>query len=80
MEESISPNKEYILEAYRTSPAATVDFSVKVYRINEQGKKLIYNSYKESTVEIHWLNENIVVINGTEINLKLNETYDWRFD
>lgn len=33
-----SPDEKYNLYAYRTEPGATVDFSVKVYSINDEKK------------------------------------------
>lgn len=41
---SVSPEGTYELEAYKTQPGATVDFSIKVYDVS-QDKRLIYNAY-----------------------------------
>ena len=75
---SVSPEGEYKLEAYKTEPGATVDFSIKVYIINESDKDLIYNAYHEYQVEIIWINRNTVSINGKNLDLSKGETYDWR--
>ncbi len=75
---SQSPDGEYILEAYRTEPGATVDFSIKVYEVTGNTKTLIYDAYHESDVQIFWVNNTIVSINGKEFDLSCEETYDWR--
>lgn len=71
------PNGEYKLEAYRIEPGATVDFSVKVYLIQDKNK-IIYNAYHESEVEITWIDCNTVSINTKNLDLSKGETYDWR--
>lgn len=75
---SQSPDGEYILEAYRTEPGATVDFSIKVYEVTGNTKTLIYDAYHESDVQIFWVNNTIVSINGKELDLSSGQTYDWR--
>lgn len=77
---SQSPDKKYTLEAYKTEPGATVDFSIKVYVVNENKKDLIYDSYHEYDVEIVWIDNSIVSINGKKLNLLKKETYDWRMN
>lgn len=76
--DSQSPDGKYYLEAYRTSPGATVDFSVKVYIVNGDDKKIIYNAYHESEVQIGWIDDSTVSINGKTLDLSLGEKYDWR--
>lgn len=78
LESSISPDGKYKLEAYKTEPGATVDFSIKVYIIMENNKKLIYNAYHEYKVNIEWISSSRVSINEKELELSNNETYDWR--
>ena len=73
-----SPDGKYVLEAYKTEPGATVDFSIKVYQILDGKKHLVYNGYHESVVNLNWVNNNVVSINGKELDLSKNETYDWR--
>ena len=75
---SKSPDGKYILEAYRTEPDATVDFSIKVYIKNEDERKLIYNSYHEYQAEIFWISNCEVVINGKTLNMAESDRYDWR--
>ena len=75
---SQSPNGKYILEAYKTEPGATVDFSIKVYLIKGEKKELIYNAYHEYQAEIIWIDNEIVSINGRTLDLSIGEKYDWR--
>ena len=77
---SYSPNKKYRLEAYRTEPNATVDFSVKVYLLKDTHKEMIYNAYHEYTVDITWITNEDVLINNKKLNLLLGEKYDWRMN
>lgn len=75
---SISPDGEYTLEAYKTEPGATVDFSIKVYIKTDSNKELIYNAYHEYNVKILWISNSKVSINGKTLDLSKNETFDWR--
>lgn len=80
---STSPDKTYTLEAYTVNGGATVDYSIKVYSLNNNvlsGKTLIYNKYHEYDAKIEWINNDIVSINGVILDLSKNETYDWRTD
>ncbi len=75
---SESPDGKYNLEAYRTEPGATVDYSVRVYMINGNQKEIIYNAYHESEAKIDWVDNTTVSINGKTLNMSSGETYDWR--
>lgn len=75
---SLSPEGDYMLEAYKTEPGATVDFSIKVYLVSESKKNLIYNAYHEYQADIFWINKSKVSINGNNLDLSKGETYDWR--
>lgn len=44
---SQSPDGKYNLEAYRTEPGATVDFSVRVYLTTGDRKTIVYDAYHE---------------------------------
>lgn len=77
---SQSPDEKYTLEAYRTEPGATVDFSVKVYLIDDGKKELIYNEYHQDQANIIWIDNDNVSINEKTLNLSMGETYDWRDD
>ncbi len=78
LESSKSPDGTYELEAYDTSGGATVDFSVAVYLLKENRKICIYNGYHEKDVEIIWVDNSTVTINGITLDLSKDERYDWR--
>ena len=73
-----SPDGKFNLEAYRTEPGATVDYSVRVYMINGNQKEIIYNAYHESEAKIDWVDNTTVSINGKTLDMSSGETYDWR--
>lgn len=75
---SQSPDGKYILEAYKTEPGATVDYSIKVYLMSDEKKELIYNAYHEYQVDIIWFDNEMVSINGRLLDLSIGEKYDWR--
>ncbi len=75
---SQSADGVYALEAYRTEPGATVDFSVKVYLVEGETRKEIYNAYHEREADIVWDGPDMVTINGKTLDLAAGETYDWR--
>ncbi len=75
--QSVSPDGNYHLEAYRTKPGATVDFSIKVYIVKNEKRQQIYDCYHESTVEINWTNNCTVKINNVSLDLSKGQSYDW---
>lgn len=75
---SQSPDGNYYLEAYRTESGATVDFSIRVYLINGSQKQIIYDAYHEYEVEIVWINNSTVTINGRMLDISCGEKFDWR--
>ena len=75
---SQSPNGKYWLEAYRTEPGATVDFSIRVYMVKGNIKELVYDAYHEYDAVIIWENNVTVSINGKVLDLSKGETYNWR--
>ena len=75
---SQSPDGKYNLEAYRTEPGATVDFSIRVYMINGNQKNIIYDAYHEYDAKIIWIDNSTVSINGKTLDISCGEKYDWR--
>ena len=75
---SQSPNGKYRLEAYRTEPGATVDFSIRVYMVKGNIKELVYDAYHEYDPVIIWEDNVTVSINGKVLDLSKGETYNWR--
>ena len=75
---SQSPDGKYNLEAYRTEPGATVDFSIRVYVIRDNKKSIIYDAYHEYEANIVWIDNTTVSINGKTLDISQGEKYDWR--
>ena len=75
---SQSPDGKYSLEAYRTEPGATVDFSIRVYVVNDNKKSIIYDAYHEHEAEIIWVDNTTVSINGKTLDMSQGDKYDWR--
>lgn len=75
---SQSPDGKYNLEAYRTEPGATVDFSIRVYLITNDKKCLIYDAYHEYEAKIVWIDNTTVSINGKTLDISQGEKYNWR--
>lgn len=75
---SQSPDGKYNLEAYRTEPGATVDFSIRVYLITDDRKSIIYDAYHEYEAKIVWIGNTTVSINGKTLDISQGEKYDWR--
>ena len=80
LQTSVSPDGSYTLNVYRTEPGATTDFSIKVFLESGKKEKRIYDAYHEKSVDISWLDNERVCINGKTLNLAKDETYDWRKD
>ena len=76
--DSKSPDGKYNLEAYRTEPGATVDFSIRVYLVTDDGKTIIYDAYHEYEVKIVWIDNTTVSINEKILDISKGEKYDWR--
>jgi len=80
--ETESPNNNYTIRAYLVNEHATVDFCIRcelIYNYKTKMKKNIYWGYREDAVEIEWINDNSVIINGRNIELP-NGKYDWRIE
>ena len=75
---STSPNGAHHLEVYKMNSGATVDFSIRVYLIENGNKELIYNAYHEYNAEVLWVDNDTVYINDIKLNISTGETYDWR--
>ena len=75
---SQSPGGKYNLEAYRTEPGATVDFSIRVYLTTDDRKSIIYDAYHEYEAKIVWIDNTTVSINGKTLDISQGEKYDWR--
>lgn len=80
IEESISSDNKYKIEAYLHSAGATVDFSVtcKLF-IDGKEYKTIYTDYHMKDAIIEWIDNDTVSINSHVIELPHGE-YDWTKD
>ena len=78
IETSTSPEGTHTVTAMLVNGGATVAYSVKVYLKALPFDILIYNKYKQKTVTITWLSEDVICINGVDLDLSKGETYDWR--
>ncbi len=79
-EEIISPNQKYALKSYiiDSNSSITAD-STRVEFINyDTGKKYnIYYNYPEYHIDMKWIDNEIVEINGKRLNV-FEDTYHWR--
>ena len=70
--EETSPQGTYTLKAYVVNPHATVSYAVRGELHFNRAKakpQTIYWNYREEVADIHWLEENRVVINGIELSI-----------
>ena len=76
---SNSPSKAYRIDAFRCSGNATTDFSIRcsVYILGTKKQRNIYWAYHQEDVDIEWISESDVSINGVVLNV-LTDSYDWR--
>lgn len=74
-----SPNEKYVLNAYRYSGGATVDWTlrVEVENIETREKKNIYWNYHEKEADWKWIDNDNVIINNHKLNIH-KDTYDFR--
>ncbi|MBI6875350.1 DUF5412 family protein [Clostridium aciditolerans] len=79
LNESTSPNGTYTVTAYLNNGGATTSFAVLgTLKNNKNGKtKNIYWQYRCEKADMEWLNDEMIKINGVELNVK-NEIYDYR--
>ena len=83
-EKSVSPNGEHTLDIYRTAHGgATMGWVLKVEVEGENGPKEIYNNtlrYGAKQPDIRWIDDSVVSIEGTVLNLQKNERYYWKWE
>ncbi|NMC55753.1 MAG: DUF5412 domain-containing protein [Eubacteriaceae bacterium] len=76
---STSPDGNYTLIMYVNNGGATVDFavlgSIKNNLTNVNWN--IYWQYHCNEVDVYWVNNDTVIINGIQLNV-VKDTYDWR--
>lgn len=76
---TVSPNNEYVVNAYLCSGNATTDFSVRceVVDLKTNKSRNIYWNYHQEDVSWYWKSQYVIVINNIELNV-LTDEYDWR--
>lgn len=77
--EESSPDGKYTLKAYISDGGATTSYAIRGELVlNDRNKKKnIYWNYREETVDISWINNSTVVINGHELEVS-KDKYDFR--
>lgn len=77
--ETVSSDGKYKVQAYRVNGGVTTDWAVECYlkESNSQKEKLIYKDYHIKDAEMVWIDNDTISINGHDINLP-NEKYDFR--
>ena len=75
-----SPSGQYTIDVYFHYNSLGSD-SVRCKAYHESGlmERNIYYSYPKETVEIEWISETEVIIDGTVVNIVFDR-YDWRWD
>ncbi|CAM3698701.1 MULTISPECIES: DUF5412 family protein [Brevibacillus] len=82
IEEKISPNGFYTVKAYLSDSGATTSYSVVaelIFNKEHNRTKNIYFKNNQHSVEIRWVDNNTVVINGVELVVP-NDVYDYRWE
>ena len=76
-----SPNEKYLLNAYRYSGGAPVDWTlrVEVENIETGEKKNIYWNYHEKEAEWEWIDNDNIIINNHKLNIH-KDSYDFRWN
>ncbi|MEO4053922.1 DUF5412 family protein [Solibacillus sp. CAU 1738] len=80
LSEHLSPNHDYTARAYLIDEGgATIRAVIRVEIDFGPERKTVYWNYDESTVNITWLNNEAIAINGHQLNI-FNDTYNWKKD
>ncbi len=79
--EKTSPNDQYTVKTYKVYGGATVPNTIRGELIINERQKQPKNIYwnKEEAVEIEWLNQNTIIINGHTLQMP-TDTFDYRND
>ena len=77
---SSSPTMKYVMKSYYIEGSPTLNESVRCEIVETETDKT-YNIYWQTgteTVQSNWSANDVININGVNINLTKGETYDWR--
>lgn len=69
LKKSVSPDSKYTLTFYLCNGGATVDYSVRGELSFNNTSRNIYWDYKSKNVNITWIDNNTVNVNGHILNL-----------
>jgi len=74
-----SPSKKYTINSYICGSGGLPDWAARCEVVNNMNGEVrnIYWDYKIKLIDVKWINDNTVSINGHKINVE-NEVYDWR--
>lgn len=74
-----SPDGNLAAKAYINDSGATTNYAVLVQIINHKTKRVrnVFWDYPSDKVNLSWKNNNLIVVNGMELNAK-TDVYDWR--
>lgn len=74
-----SPSKKYTINSYICGSGGLPDWAARCEVVNNMSGEVrnIYWDYKKKLIDVKWINDNTVSINGHKINVE-NEVYDWR--
>ena len=78
-----SPTGEYTVNLYLCNGGATVDYAIRGEVVYNKAfilkrKKDIYWNYHEQTADCIWITDHVVIIYGTELDVRY-DSYDWRY-
>jgi len=75
-----SPSQNHTVNIYLSGGNATTDFAIRGELVDNgnKDKKNIYWAYHEQDAEVEWISDVIVSINGKQLDLSKNQTYDYR--
>ena len=72
-----SPNGMFTVNVYNCDGNATTASSLRAEVVTKHRTRNIYWQYDESLHSVEWIAENVVRINGIQLNV-LSDVYDWR--
>ena len=71
-----SPDENYRIHLYLTNGGATTSYGIKGYVDGPLWfKKEIYDEYRMDQVEVEWINDSTISINGHTLDLNKGETF-----
>lgn len=72
-----SPAATHVVNVFKCTGNATVADSLRAEVVTGNTVRNIYWKYDESLHSVEWISEDVVSINGTQLNVR-RDVYDWR--